>query len=697
MTSRAYEEIRADISAASSVNDARALRALAEEMMSLGTGIAVASAMNTNATADLLIGDYPAALEHYKQALALREEQGDLAGIAAVKSNIGLVFYNSGDYPLALEHYKQALALFEELGNRIGVANVIVCMGTLASSVGDFPAALEHARRALEVFEQLGNIAGTAMVTGNMGNALIGTGDYATAMEQFQRALTLEEELGNAEGVARNTLGIGNVYYRTGDYPSAMQYYQRALGLYDELGRRAGAAKALGNIGSVYNLIGDQVSAIEFYKRALSLSEDLGDRDGIATLTADIGQVSCSASDYLTGLEFFRRSLAIHEESGNLRGIAFITGAIISTHLYLGEYDDAAQLLEDQSAMLMNDPVILLRHEENRARLELHRQDAESARDHLMKALEIANEFGMRTESADLNRHLRDLAQKRNDFAGYIEHNNEYQRITEEIRGQEATRKLAMLEAEKRIEAERAEKEKHRALLHNTLPPAIAERVLRGETVNDSFESAAVMFMDMVGFTTMSASMDPNDVVRLLSDIFTACDAIMAQHGLMKIKTIGDSYMAVAFSNTENQIPNTKHVVSAANAAVDVLRTLSAAHPDIRVRIGLHCGPVTAGVIGTERMQYDVWGDTVNVASRMESHGEPGRVHVSESFALALDPGFKPENRGRRTENVRHPGESWDPDSTVNKESMTPDSMTLQERGVIDIKGKGPMTTYWLT
>jgi class 3 adenylate cyclase len=150
---------------------------------------------------------------------------------------------------------------------------------------------------------------------------------------------------------------------------------------------------------------------------------------------------------------------------------------------------------------------------------------------------------------------------------------------------------------------------------------------------------------------------------------------------VVKIKTIGDSYMAVAFSNTQNQTPKTEHVVSAGECAVEMLSALNALEitmplelgdtswtkdvGDIQVRIGMHCGPVTAGVIGTERMQYDVWGDTVNVASRMESSGDPGRIHVSEQFAHSMT-------------------------------QCLPDSMTLLKRGTIEVKGKGPMTTYWL-
>jgi len=190
------------------------------------------------------------------------------------------------------------------------------------------------------------------------------------------------------------------------------------------------------------------------------------------------------------------------------------------------------------------------------------------------------------------------------------------------------------------------------AVLHSTLPKHIADRVARGEVVNDQFNSVAVLFMDIVGFTTISAQMDASDVVNLLDSVFTMCDAVVNTHGLTKIKTIGDSYMAVAFEN----------ITSAGYAALELLDTIA----DISVRIGIHCGPVVAGVLGKERLQYDVWGDTVNVASRMESTSEPGRIHVSEAFAHAV------------------------------QQIKTDGPFSIVERGTVEIKGKGMMTTYWL-
>jgi class 3 adenylate cyclase len=190
--------------------------------------------------------------------------------------------------------------------------------------------------------------------------------------------------------------------------------------------------------------------------------------------------------------------------------------------------------------------------------------------------------------------------------------------------------------------------------------------MIRGEKVTgDHFDHAAVLFIDVAGFTTHTAAMHPGDVVQLLEDLFSRMDSICDRHSAVKIKTIGDSYMCFRGDGTQAE-----NALSIAHLALDVART-PFAWPDgspLVVRMGAHIGPATAGVIGTQRLQYDVWGDTVNVASRMESHGEPGRVHVSEAFAAAL---------------------------RLN-DSMTPDSMALLKRGSIAVKGKGEMTTYWL-
>jgi adenylate cyclase len=616
---RTFEEVKADVKTAYNTGDAATLLRLADELDAFTTSEADAAAHDVRASACNLTGDYPAALVHYNAALALHDALGNRKGVAGATHGIGNVYANIGDLPAALEHYDKALTLHHEMGNRSGEAGATGCIGNIYRTTGDFAAALAHYSSALELHKELEEHTGVAIATGN----------------------------------------IGNIYNATGNYPLALEHFNAALALYHKLGDRCGIALITGNIGNICGLTANYPAALEHYTKALELHQELGERSSVARVTGNMGVVHFSTGNYAAALEHFNKSLALYEEMGSRGGVANATSCILTAQLKSEDFDGARATLAALDALQLDSPDVTIQLEMGRATLHMHDGDVVAAQTTLANALELTKTHGLRARQTEICSMLRDLAQKRNDFAAYIEHNNEYTRITEEIRGQEATRRLSMIEAEKHIAAERAEKEKHKALLYNTLPPSIADRVLRGDVVNDAIDNAAIMFMDMVGFTTMSSGMDPNDVVRLLSSIFTACDAIMAEHDLMKIKTIGDSYMAASFTEPDA-------IANAARAAQHVLATITSLHPEIALRIGLHCGPVTAGVIGTQRMQYDVWGDTVNVASRMESTSEPGRIHISEAFAHAV------------------------------QQTTTDAPFSTVERGTVEIKGKGKMTTYWL-
>lgn len=212
------------------------------------------------------------------------------------------------------------------------------------------------------------------------------------------------------------------------------------------------------------------------------------------------------------------------------------------------------------------------------------------------------------------------------------------------------------------VERRRAEAETE-ALLLNILPPAIATRLKRGEhPIAERFEVATVLFADLVDFTGFAARLSPGEVVESLNEIFSTFDGLAQKFGLEKIKTIGDAYMVVG------GLPNPH--TDCAGAMAEMALAMSAAignfsaprQGPFQIRIGIHTGPVVAGVIGINKFIYDLWGDTVNVASRMESHGEAGKIHVSQSV-------------------YKHLGDRY----------------VFVPRGAIDIKGKGIMNTYWLT
>jgi adenylate cyclase len=191
------------------------------------------------------------------------------------------------------------------------------------------------------------------------------------------------------------------------------------------------------------------------------------------------------------------------------------------------------------------------------------------------------------------------------------------------------------------------EREKSERLLLNILPGSIAERLKDGvATIAEDFPSVSVLFADLCGFTTFSQHVDASHLVGLLDEIFSAFDNLANAYGVEKIKTIGDAYMAVAGLPE----PRDDHAEAVAGMALGMLEAFRGVMRgrglSLEVRIGIHSGPVVAGVIGKHKFTYDLWGDTVNTASRMESHGEPSRVHVSQATHDLLGDQFRFEDRG---------------------------------------------------
>ncbi|CAD5957488.1 transporter substrate-binding protein [Planktothrix agardhii] len=213
------------------------------------------------------------------------------------------------------------------------------------------------------------------------------------------------------------------------------------------------------------------------------------------------------------------------------------------------------------------------------------------------------------------------------------------------------------------LEALQAEREKSERLLLNILPPSIAEQLKQNQhSIAERFEQATIMFADIVDFTGFSARISPSELVNFLNQVFSAFDELAEKHHLEKIKTIGDSYMVAGGLPT----PRHDHVEAMAEMALDmqaeIRRFQGQMGQSCNLRIGINTGPVVAGVIGTKKFIYDLWGDAVNIASRMESQGEVGKIQV-----------------------------------TATTKNLLNGKYDFEERGLIDVKGRGEMLTYWLT
>ena len=206
------------------------------------------------------------------------------------------------------------------------------------------------------------------------------------------------------------------------------------------------------------------------------------------------------------------------------------------------------------------------------------------------------------------------------------------------------------------------ERQKSESLLLNILPKAIADKLKQEQSViAESFSEVSVLFADIVGFTKLSASISPIELVHMLNEIFSKFDNLAEKHGLEKIKTIGDSYLVVSGL----PIPREDHAQAIAEMALDMQSAINQYktkhNKDLSIRIGIHSGSVVAGIIGTKKFIYDLWGDTVNTASRMESHGIPNCIQISEATYERLAGKY-----------------------------------ITEQRGLIEVKGKGGMLTYLL-
>ncbi|MBK8911555.1 MAG: tetratricopeptide repeat protein [Chlorobi bacterium] len=588
-------------------------------------------------------GEYAESLAAAEEAHAAAKEAGDAAAEAEALRVQGSVHWRRGNYPTALPLLEQSLKLYEEREDRSDVARVTVGIGNVYASLSDYPKALEYYSRALALFEELGKRSGVAGVTGNIGNVYLNLSDYPKVLEYYSRALAMHEELGNRSGVASVTSNIGTVYGDLSDYPKALEYLSRALAMHEELGERSGVAMATNNIGIVYKSLSDYPKALEYYSRALAMHEELGNRSGVAITTGNIGIVYQNLSDYPKALEYFSRALAMREELGERSGVASITRNIGSLYAQkdFAEYNPA------------------------------------KAEELLQQAIALNEELGTKDQLYSAHKSLANLYEQESRFEEALTHFKKFHEVKEEVQSEEAKKKAIQVEQqrqiaemEKRTAAERADAEATKRVLHNILPPTIAQRVVRGEEhIAESFESVTVLFADIVGFTVLSQGITPRELVAGLDVLFSQFDELAEKYGLEKIKTIGDAYMAVS------GLPESRenHAESAARMAIELVEVIAGFDGlgdgiQLQVRIGLHSGEVVAGIIGKKKFAYDLWGDAVNTASRMESHGEAGKIHVSEEFAAALS-------------------------SAISKGELP---IMLEERGELTIKGKGTLRTYFL-
>ena len=571
---------------------------------------------------------------------------------------IGIAYEMKGEWALAMEHVLRSIAANEAIGNKWGVSEGQIMVGVLYDEQGNYPRALEHYNKALLIDEEIGNKEGMAMSLNNIGNIHIIQGHYSRALEYYQRALEIDEELGVRQGVAAELANIGEIHKKQGNIGAALENFERALTIDTEIGDVRGAATAIRSIGQLHQLQGDHALALEKYEEALAMLVELGNPSGIAAIRSAIGRFYLEQERLALAVDHCAQSLAIAEEIGALDVQNTACKCLYKAYKAMGNSSKALEFYEQM--IVVRDSIY---NEENTKKL---------------TRIEMQYEFDRKETAARAEQEKKDAIAKqelqrqklvRNGFMG----------------GFAVVLLFAGVFFAQRNKIKAGKKQSDELLL-NILPEEVAEELKeKGSSDAQLIDQVTVLFTDFKGFTAMSELVTPKQLVKDLHECFSAFDHICAKHGLEKIKTIGDAYMAAGGLPT----PNTTHATDVIQAAFEMrdfiaegkARKIAAGLPYFEIRIGVHTGPVVAGIVGVKKFQYDIWGDTVNTASRMESSGEVGMVNISEATYRLVNGEWSPATGGN-------------PHSPVAN-SPSP-AFTFTSRGKIQAKGKGELEMYFV-
>lgn len=609
----------------------------------------LASAYSAMGANTLTAADYPAALDNYQKALEINERLGNLQGIGNNYNNIGLVYYSIFDYARALEYYQKTLSINERTGNQASTANILGNIGGIYNVLHEYHKAIDYFERALRISDQIGNQKNVAGNLVNIGNAYTQLGEYAKALEYKQRGLKIYEQLGNQGSIALNLGNIGNVYTQLIDYNSAIQYHERALAISEKIKDKKGVASSYVSLGNLYFLLNNYSKASWYEMQGLEMANDLGLVGTASEALLNLSQIYQATAKFDSAYTTYRGYIALRDSANNVEKQKELTKKALQFEF--SKKEDSLRQYQILTDAKLAQQILLASKQQQELQLKQIAINLATKEKELQHLAYLKAQADLQFEQSLTREKEEQLSLAENEKKLQSTQVN-LQKTQIELQDKELqTRKTQglfyaagivllsllsffifrnFLNQQKSNRLIQREKQKSDTLLLNILPSEVAEELKeQGSAMARQFDAVTVLFTDFVNFTQISERLSPQELVSELHLNFKAFDEIIERHGLEKIKTIGDAYMAASGL----PMPNVHHARQAALAALDIqafVKQRQNTHvQSFEIRIGLHSGPVVAGIVGVKKFAYDIWGDTVNTASRMESSSEPGRINTS--------------------------------------------------------------------
>jgi len=571
---------------------------------------------------NILVNSDPEATIYYStQARDLATKLNYQRGLGYALKSIGMGYYFKAEYIEVLTYWQESLNTFDSIGDKIGVANMSSNLGAVHFSQGDDTKAIEYHLRSLKVSEEAGEKLRIATSLINIGAVYSNReATYEMALEFYNRALPLCNELGDYEAIGTVSVNMGDIFFKRNQYDSALYYFNTSLQAYEEA-ESVKVAYTLNYIGIVYARQGDFQQAVKFQKDAIEKAKSLDAKLELTQSTIGLAQTYYAQGNISAAINAYKEAQRTGEEIRTKYELIEIYEGLAIVYSEMQDYIDAYKY--QSLYIIMKDS--------------LYNEEMDKKLQSMTLSYELEKKQGdidlLTTKSA-----LQELDLQRQRIVSYAAGITGFLILVMAIGL--FNRYKYVRKTKKIIEDEKDRSDK---LLLNILPHETANELKeKGSATPKHYDKVSVLFTDFKGFTKIAEKLTAQELIEELNYCFFEFDKIIDKHNLEKIKTIGDAYMCAGGIPAANDT----NPVDIVKAGLEIKQFMEQLKVDREkegkdyweLRIGIHTGEVVAGVVGKNKFAYDIWGDAVNTASRMESSGIPGQVNISgTTFELIKD------------------------------------------------------------
>jgi len=569
------------------------------------------------------ISDSSAAIQYASEAQDLAERIGYKTGLAYAYKSIGLTnFYNS--VPLeAVLNWELSLSTFTEINDLQGQSNMLNNLGAIYFYQGDDAKALDYYLQSLRLAEGIKDSLRIATALVNIGAVYSGKeSSHDLAAKYYKQSIEMSESLGDYDAIGTSSVNLGELYLADDADSSALYYFEKALEAYRK-STTGNVPYALNGIGKAYAKRKEFDIAINYFSQAYELADKYNAEKESTQALVELSKIYKETGDYSGAVATLKQAESIAEKLGLAKELKDIFEVMAPSYYLMGDLDNAFQY--QNKLTILKDTIYNAEMDKKMQRqilmYDIDKQKGEMA---LQESI-IRQQKILRNASAVVGILMLILA-------GGLFNRYKYVRKTKRI-----------------IEHEKDRSDK---LLLNILPEETADELKnKGSATPKHYDKVSVLFTDFKGFTKIAEKLTPQELVEELNQCFLEFDKIIDKHNLEKIKTIGDAYMCaggIPVANDTNPIDIVKAGLEIKEYMENLKKEREARGEDYwELRIGIHTGSVIAGVVGKNKFAYDIWGDAVNTASRMESSGIPGLVNISGTTYKLIKDKFECTYRGK--------------------------------------------------